>query len=496
MILMAINTPLKLTDDELLFEGAKGHLRIFGQYVTPAWDWEPEHWKLIADKLMRVERGEIKRLMIFSPPRHGKSELGTIHFPAWYMMRNPDRRVILTSYAANLADTFSRRIRAIFRDHAYNLFGVSIASDSAKVDEWDIEGHHGKLIAAGVGGPITGQGASLLIIDDPLKNAEEANSPTMRQKIWDWFVSTAYTRLEPDGAIVLTLTRWHEDDLAGRLMKQMGEEDGEHWEILNLPALAEAKDPLGREVGEALWPSRFNVQTLLRIKRAVGSYVWSALYQQRPQDLHGGGFKAFWFKWYTKNEISHKDGQWYFREERMTLFQGVDPAISEKTEADDFVIFTAGITETYKIIVFECHDAHLDFPEQVHTLIRKYQEWLPERVGVEVNAYQKALKQQVVREALVPVKQLDHRGDKFTRIMSMSPFYENGQVYMRMALDDEAGYVDQSRLPDIKMHIKMKKFYEQACTYSAKAAHDDCLDAFQNIFEIAKPKMCQNEFYE
>jgi predicted phage terminase large subunit-like protein len=495
MIFMSVNEPVNLSNDELQFEGAKQHLRLFGQYVTPAWDWQPKHWKLIAQKLMQVERGEIKRLMIFSPPRHGKSELGTIHFPAWYMMRNPDKRVIITSYASTLADTFSRRIRQIFREYAYPLFGLSIASDSAKVDEWDIAGHHGKLIAAGVGGPITGQGASLLVIDDPFKNAEEANSPTMRQKVWDWFTSTAYTRLEPDGAIVLTLTRWHDDDLAGRLIKQMGDEDGEKWEILNLPALAEQNDPLGREEGDALWPKRFDVYTLNRIKRAVGTYVWSALYQQRPQDLQGGGFKAHWFKWYSKNEISYRDGVWYFRDERMTLFQGVDPAISEKTEADDFVIFTAGITETYKVIVFECYDNKLDFPEQVKTLIRKYQEWLPERVGVEINAYQRALKQQVVKEALVPVKQLDHRGDKFTRIMSMSPFFENAQVYLRLALDDESGYIDQSRIPDIRMHIKMKKFYEQAVTYSAKSSHDDCLDAFQNVFEIARPKMAQNEYY-
>lgn len=488
---------LDIPDNELLREGAKGHLRLFGQYVTPSWDWTPDHWKLISQKLMAVERGEIKRLMIFSPPRHGKSELGTIHFPAWYMMRNPDKRVIVTSYSAQLAYTFSRRTRALVNQYGQELFGVMLASDSQKVDEWDIADHHGKYIAAGVGGPITGQGASLFIIDDPLKNAEEANSPTMRQKIWEWWESTAYTRLEPDGAVVLTLTRWHDDDLAGRLIRQMGTEDGEKWEILKLPALAEdVNDPLKRKADEPLWPTRFNKESLMRIKRVVGTYVWNALYQQRPQDLMGGAFKANWFKWYTKNEISFDGERWKFRGEAMTLYQGVDPAISEKTEADDFVIFTLGITETFKIIVFEAYDAHLDFPEQVKQIIKKYQEWLPERVGIETNAYQRALKQQVVRDALIPVKQLDHRGDKYTRIMSMSPFFENGQVYLRKAIDDEPYYTDQTKLPEIKMHLKMRKLYDQFTTYSASAANDDILDACQNIFDTAKPKMAQNEFYQ
>jgi predicted phage terminase large subunit-like protein len=417
------------------------------------------------------------------------------------MMRNPDKRVIITSYAAQLAFTFSRRIRALVGEHGPQLYDINLDPSSKSVDEWDIEGHHGKLIAQGVGGAITGQGASLFIIDDPFKNAEEANSPTIRQKVWDWYTSTAYTRLEPTGAIVITLTRWHDDDLAGRLLRDMNS-GGDQWEILQLPAIYDedamkigGADPLGREIGGALWPSRFDVPDLDRIRRAVGSYVWSALYQQRPQDLAGGEFKASWFKWYTRNEVSFDGTQWFFRDEPMILYQGVDPAISEKTSADDFVIFTAGITSTFKIIIFEIFDAHLDFPDQVKTIIRKYQEWLPERVGIETNAYQRALKQQVVRDALIPVKQLEHRGDKYTRIVSMSPFFENGQIYLRMALPEEPGYIDQARLPDIRMHTRMKKFYEQAVTYSASAANDDLLDACQNIFDTAKPKMAHNEFY-
>jgi predicted phage terminase large subunit-like protein len=491
-----MSIPISLTDEELRIAGARGNLRLFGDYCTPQWDWTPQHIRMMADAYMKVERGEIKRLMVFMPPRHSKSETGTIHFPAWYLMRNPDKRVIITSYSADLAKTFSLRIRALVKEFGPKLFNVYLSDELAKAEQWAIKDHHGMLIAAGVGGPITGQGASLFIIDDPIKNAEEANSPTIRQKIWDWWTTTAYTRLEPDGAVVLTLTRWHEDDLAGRLIKQMGEEGQEQWHILRLPALAEDEnDPMGRKIGEALWPSRYSRERLLEIQKSVGSYVWSALYQQRPQDLGGGAFKAHWFKWYTKNEISFHDNSWWYRDERMILFQGVDPAISEKEEADDFVIFTAGITETYKIIVLEVYDDHLDFPDQVKAIIKKYQEWLPERIGLETNAYQRALKQQTIKDALIPIKGLDHKGDKYTRILSMTPFFENGQVYLRQALENEPYYIDQDRLPNIRIHVKFRKFYEQAVTYSASAAHDDLLDACQNIFDVAKPKMAQNEYY-
>lgn len=455
----------------------------------------------MAQKLMAVERGEVKRLMIFLPPRHSKSENSTIHFPAWFMMRNPEKRVIVTSYSADLAKTFSRRTRAIVREYGEELFDVELSDESSSVEQWSLKGHHGMYIAAGIGGPITGQGCSLLLIDDPLKNAEEANSPTYRQRLWDWFTSTAYTRLEPDGAVVLTLTRWHDDDLAGRLLSEM-ENGGEEWEVVRIPALAEEEnDPMVqagyRDLGEPIWPDRYGLKEYERIQKAVGTYVWNALYQQRPQSLEGGEFKAKWFKWYTKHQISfnHEQDCWVFNGETLRLFQGVDPAISEKTSADDFVIWTIGVTGTNKVILLDVWHGHLDFTEQAKLIVRKYQEFISERVGIEDNAYQAALAQAVIKDALVPVKRLTHTGDKYTRILTMAPFFENGQVYCRAATDDEPGWIDQTRLPNVKIHEKFRKFYEQAVTYGPKAAHDDILDGLQNCFDVARLKMLPNEFY-
>ena len=192
------------------------------------------------------------------------------------------------------------------------------------------------MVTAGVGGPITGKGADILIIDDPVKNAEEANSQTYRDKTWEWYQSTAYTRLEPKGAIILIMTRWHEDDLAGRLLKHMQNGTGEKWEVINLPAIAEENDLLGRKPGEPLWPERYDLKELNRIKDTTGSYWWSALYQQRPQPPEGGLLKRSWIKYYQPHELPHL--------EELDIYQAWDLAISTKETADYTVCTTVGVS--------------------------------------------------------------------------------------------------------------------------------------------------------
>jgi len=232
--------------------------------------------------------------MVFMPPRHGKSTLASHYFPAWFLGKHPDRRVILASYEAGFAAGWGRRVRDAIRDaHELGVFpDIVLRDDSTAANRWEIANYGGGMITAGVGGAISGRGADLLIIDDPIKNAEEANSPTIREKIWEWYASTAYTRLEPGGAVLLIQTRWHIDDLAGRLLQQSAEE----WEIICLPALAEEGDPLGRKPGEALWPQRFPKRVLEEKRRQIGEYYWAALYQQRPIPRGGGLFKTDWIE--------------------------------------------------------------------------------------------------------------------------------------------------------------------------------------------------------
>lgn len=254
------------------------------------------HLSLLDEKLCDLAARKIKRLIVTMPPRHGKSQLCSRYFPAWYLGTHPNDRVILCSYEANFAAEWGGRARDVLDEYG-SLFGVKVRDDSSARDDWKITGREGGMVTAGVGGPITGRGANLLIIDDPVKNAAEAGSPTYRQRVWEWWTSTALTRVEPDGVVLLIMTRWNEDDLAGRLLRQNddGEDDDERWDVLNLPAIAEDDDQLDRKPGEALWEERWPLAKLKARMKRLGGYVWNALFQQRPSPEEGNVFKRAWF---------------------------------------------------------------------------------------------------------------------------------------------------------------------------------------------------------
>jgi len=245
---------------------------------------------LLSDKLVQVATGDIKRLMVLMPPRSGKSQFISQYFPPWFLGHGPDKRVILTSYEADFAASWGWKARNVFEEYGSEIFGLSVRSDSSARNRWDIVNHTGGMNTAGVGGAITGKGADLLLIDDPVKNAEDANSELKRDKAWDWYQSTAYTRLEPNAAIILIMTRWHPEDLGGLLLKEM-DAGGEQWDVLKFPAIAEENDILGRNVGDPLWGDRYPIESLEAIRDTVGAYWWAAMYQQTPYSRTGGMFK-------------------------------------------------------------------------------------------------------------------------------------------------------------------------------------------------------------
>lgn len=219
--------------------------------------------------------------MIFMPPRHGKSELASVRLPAWYIGQHPEREIICASYAAKLAVDFGRQVRNIIASPEYGvLFDTELAQDSEARDRWNTN-KGGGYVAAGIGGGITGHGAHLLSIDDPVKDRADAESETMREAVWNWYRSVAYPRLMPNAAIVLTMTRWQEDDLAGRLLNQMAD-GGEQWDVLSLPAI--------NADGTALWSESYPRPVLDQIRSVIGEYDWSALYQQQPRPPGGGFF--------------------------------------------------------------------------------------------------------------------------------------------------------------------------------------------------------------
>lgn len=262
------------------------------------YQWYPYCVRL-AQVLQRVADGEIKRLMVFMPPRHGKSELVSRLFSAYFLYRFPERWVGINSYAADLAYTFSRNAK-----DNYTYAGGQLKDDARAVKHWETE-QGGGLWAAGVGGPITGKGFDLGIIDDPIKNAEEAASETIRRKQKDWFDSTFSTREEPDAAIVVIQTRWHQDDLSGYLLDKEAEEP-EHWHIVHFEAIKEAEEPEypesctvepdPRDPGEALAPKRYPIEKLERFAKRIGAYFFGALFQQWPSPREGNMFKRDWFE--------------------------------------------------------------------------------------------------------------------------------------------------------------------------------------------------------
>lgn len=271
-----------------------------------------------------------------------------IRFPAWYLGRHPDRFVISASYGQDLADDFGRKVHNLINSPTHGtLFpACRLADVSASMRRFDTQAG-GSYFAVGRGGAITGRGAHLLLLDDPLKDREEAYSETIRRALHEWFTYVAYTRLQPGAAIVLIQTRWHEDDLAGRLLRDQA---NENWVVLSLPAIAEVDEPF-RCAGEALWPERFPLPELQRIRQSIGSAAWASLYQQRPSAAEGTIFKRNWVRTYREPPQSFE-----------RIVQSWDTAFKSGAENDYSVVTTWGSTETGHFLL-SLWRARLEFPE-------------------------------------------------------------------------------------------------------------------------------------
>lgn len=339
----AAAVPPLLTDRQA--DRARADFTAFKRLIWKRYEHAP-HLAALDEALMlcarHVETGGregIGHLIVEMPPRHGKSFSASRLFPAWFLGRNPDCRVILASYGATLAEKNSRYARKVVQMPLYRAIfpGVELSAESRAADAWDIARHEGGLDSAGVGGSFTGKGSHLCVVDDPVKSREEAESPVIRDKVWDWFTDDLYTRREPGAAIAIAMTRWHVSDLVGRLLH----EQPDKWYVIRLPALAEENDPLGRAVGEPLWPQRFGLDVLRDIQSVLGEYAWSALYQQRPIPSEGGVFKRAHFR--IINVLP----------ECVQVVRFWDLAMSERTSADYTAGVKLGLTPDMRIVVLD-----------------------------------------------------------------------------------------------------------------------------------------------
>ena len=369
---------------------------------------------LIGKKLEAVEAGKIKRLIITTPPRHGKSMLASEIFPTWYMGRNPDRYIIAATYAQDRANDTGRKVRNLMTDPSYGVVfpGVSLAKDAHAAKKLSTN-HGGECFNVGVGGPVTGRGAHLFIIDDPFKDRKQADSEVYRKTLKDWFKSTAYTRLMPGGAIIIIQTRWHEDDLTGWVLKELPHEN---WEEIHLPALAEDNDPLGREIGEALWPDQYTREDLLKIKQTIGTREWSALYSGRPVPQEGGMINLNWFGRYNTPLDYYEQ-----------IVLSFDTAQKDKEINDPSVCLVFGVGERYYDLL-DVWRERVQYPTLKRMAKSLGLKWNPNAMLIEDKSSGQSLIQELQAETTLPVLPIEPVGDKETRMSVETPVVEAGRV--------------------------------------------------------------------
>jgi predicted phage terminase large subunit-like protein len=445
------------------------------QRTWPNKNWEWKHLVHIYKHLKRVWDGDCKRLMIFMPPRHGKSELVTARFPAWTLKHDPTTKIIIGCYNQPLANRFSRMVRSCLAEDASRNADApvrnegrfdpnahlpnkqqspeepAIADGGVRVpiftfrrkdseSEWETS-QGGGVRAVGVGAGITGYGAHLIIVDDPVKSRAEAESETCRNRVWNWFNDDLYTRLEPDGKIILIQTRWHEDDLAGRLLRE-AEQGGEQWEVISLPALSEppalaggqtvdpnwppahagGSDPLGRADGEALCPERYDETKLARIRRKIGSYSFAALYQQRPAPAEGGQFKRAWFR---KIIDAPPPG--------LAWKRGYDLAVSTKQTADYTASFRCARDAQGNLYIADGFRARIEYPDQRRYILGRMQAEPNTEHGIEAALHGQAFVQDLRRErglGRFAFRAVRVAADKLTRALSWLNLAEEGKLYL------------------------------------------------------------------
>lgn len=403
------------------------------RYMRPKWIVRLER------KLVQLMHGEILRLIVMVPPRHGKSTLISHGTPVWWLGNNPDDQVILCSYAADFAARWGEKAKTSMYEWGQQVFdGLTVDPEHAQRSDWGLAGHAGGMLTAGVGGPITGRGANLFIIDDPIKNAEEAQSEVYREKTWEWFLSTAYTRLEPNARMIIIMTRWHEDDLVGRLLGDASDEVvelDEHWDVINFPALAEEHDELGRDPGDALFPERYPKERLERIEQRIGPYWFAALYQQRPAPLEGGIFKREWFRFFTEDGnyawvLKTPSGPKPVPKNTCWYITTVDPAWTEKTTADYTVIQTWAITPDGEMLLADQIRRQMPAEELIPALQSVMARWMPSIIGIEAGGGGQSYLATQVYRAGIPVIELKPDRDKVLRAQALVVKASHGDVYL------------------------------------------------------------------
>lgn len=438
--------------------------------------YEPAaHHRLIASTLEKAYRGEkgYDRVMLFAPPRHGKSELVSVKGPAWFLGNWPERKMIAASHTVDLAEGFGAKIRNMINDPLHlSCFGKNAALDPGTTARGNFStAAGGSFFAVGVGGTPIGKGGDVITIDDPIRSREDAESPSLREKLKSWYTSAIYSRREGNGTIILMHQRWHDDDLAGWLLREHSQEN---WKVVNLPAIAEEgmTCELGRVPGEALWWKKYDEAELNRTRIAMGARDWMSMYQQRPRSETGDEFKKNYLRFYTKPNFEVALGS--------TIYILVDAATSKKRTSDFTAMAVIAIGGDGNKYLLELVRDKLSLVQRAAKLIALHRKWKPRFVGYEqygqmadIEHIYVAQEEENYRFSISP---LGGQSRKTDRIRRMLPDLENGKWWFPEEM--------WTKSAEGKYHDVMVNLVEEEMMQFPAGAHDDALDAMSRIYDM------------
>jgi predicted phage terminase large subunit-like protein len=432
------------------------------------------HHVLLMDTLDKVLTGEIENLMVFMPPGSAKSTYASVVFPAYAMGKKPGLRVILASYASAIAWKQSRRTRQIAKSAKYRpIFGTGLVHGNQSVEEWALD-NGSEYMAGGLLAGMTGNRAGMVIVDDPVAGREDAESETIRRKTREAYEDDLKTRLIPGGATIIIQTRWHENDLAGGILPEgwdgksgyLQGRDGQQWYVLCIPAIADrADDPLGRKVGQSLWPEWFTAGHFDKFR--ANPRTWSALFQQKPRPSEGAEFQLAWVQRYSNQPAKMN---------RMIL---VDPSSGRKKDAGDYsCMWVVGLAPDENAYVLDCVRGRLNLTERVTTLMALHRKWKPLEVRYEQYGMQadiEAIKAEQERQQYrFKITEVGGQVRKEDRIRRLVPWFQNGKLY----LPNNIVYGNDDLI---------KEFLEKEYVSFPVSVHDDMLDALARLVEPDLP---------
>ena len=427
--LLSLDKMIRKLEEEDTLQKTRDDLIEFCKKMQP--DYKVgRHHRILADQLMALEDGSKDRVCVNIPPRHGKSQLVSIFYPAWFLGRNPGKKVMMVSHTTDLAVDFGRKVRNLIATESYNeIFPeVALAVDSKSAGRWNTN-FGGEYFACGIGSALAGRGADLLLVDDPHSEQDVINGNfSVFEKAYEWFTFGARTRLMPGGRVAIVQTRWHMDDLTGRVTNDMVKNElADQYEIVEFPALLDAEDADGKPIMKPLWPEFFDLAALERTKASMPAFQWNSQYQQKPTAEEASIVKREWWGIWPHDQPPHVE----------YVIMSLDAAAEKHNRADYTALTTWGVffnenENAHHLILLDSIKKRLEFPELKQLSMDEYTKWEPDAFIVEKKSAGTAIYQEMRRMGLPVQEYTPHRGtgDKLARLNSVADIIASGMAWV------------------------------------------------------------------